>query len=201
MTAKTIEYFYSAHSAFAYLGSRRLMEIAAASGRKLLHRPIHLGPVVAAVGGKTFAERTPQHVAYFFGREIARWAEFRKVPVIDFRPTYHDEDMTLASSMLIAAQGQGLNVDRLAHLILEVHWRDDADISDPTLLANLAASLDMDPAALIESAKTPATQKIYAANTAEAIERSVFGSPTYFIDGDMHYGQDHLELMERALGG
>ncbi len=201
MTAKAIEYFYSAHSAFAYLGSKRVMEIAAAAGRKLLHKPVHLGPVVSAVGGKTFAERTPQHVAYFFGREIERWAEFRNVPVIDFRPTYHDEDMTLASCMLIAAQAQGLDVDRLAHLILEVHWRDDADISDPSLLRNLAASLDIDPDSLIESAQTPAVQKTYQANTGEAIARSVFGSPTYFIDGDMYYGQDHLELIERALAG
>lgn len=199
MTAKTIEYFYSAHSAFAYLGSKRVMEIAAAAGRKLLHKPIHLGPVVSAVGGKTFAERTPQHVAYFFGREIERWAEFRNVPIIDFRPTYHDEDMTLASCMLIAAQDQGLDADRLAHSILEVHWRDDADISDPSLLKELASSLDMDAAALIENANSDAAQETYRENTAEAIARSVFGSPTYFIDGDMYYGQDHLELIERAL--
>ena len=33
----------------------------------------------------------------------------------------------------------------------------------------------------------------------QAIDRSVFGSPTYFVDGDMFYGQDHLEMVERAL--
>ena len=33
----------------------------------------------------------------------------------------------------------------------------------------------------------------------KSIERSVFGSPTYFIDGDMFYGQDRLEMVERAL--
>ncbi len=196
MTAKTIEYFYSAHSAYAYIGSKRLMEIAAAAGRQLLHRPVHLSPVVTAVGGKSFAERTKPHVDYFFGREIERWAEFRGVPIVDFRPTYHDEDMTLASCMLIAAQDQGLEVDRLAHAILEVHWRDDADISDPKLLRDLTASLGMDGQALAEAANSPAVLKRYQDNTAEAIARSVFGSPTYFVDGDMHYGQDHLELME-----
>lgn len=199
MTVNSIEYFYSAHSAYAYIGSKRVMEIAAAAGRKLLHKPIHLGPVVSAVGGKTFAERTPQHVAYFFGREIERWAGFRNVPIIDFRPTYHDEDMTLASCMLIAAQDQGLDVDGLAHMILEVHWRDDADISDPSVLRELVSSLGMDAAGLVESANSDAVQQAYRQNTTEAIERSVFGSPTYFIDGDMHYGQDHLELVERAV--
>ena len=37
-----IEYFYSAHSAFAYLGSARFMEIARAAGRQIAHRPIDL---------------------------------------------------------------------------------------------------------------------------------------------------------------
>jgi 2-hydroxychromene-2-carboxylate isomerase len=41
--------------------------------------------------------------------------------------------------------------------------------------------------------------KVYEKNTEEAIARSVFGSPTYFVDGDMFYGQDRLEIMERAL--
>ena len=36
-------------------------------------------------------------------------------------------------------------------------------------------------------------------NTQEAIDRSVFGSPTYFVDGDMFYGQDRLELVARAM--
>ena len=35
--------------------------------------------------------------------------------------------------------------------------------------------------------------------TQEAIDRSVFGSPSYFVDGDMFYGQDRLEMVERAL--
>ena len=40
---------------------------------------------------------------------------------------------------------------------------------------------------------------IYEANTEKAIEMSVFGSPTYVVDGDMFYGQDHLEMVEWAL--
>ena len=35
-------------------------------------------------------------------------------------------------------------------------------------------------------------------NAEEAIARSVFGSPTYFVDGDMFYGQDRLEMVARA---
>ena len=45
-----IEYFYSAHSAFAYLGSARFMEIARAAGRSIVHKPVDLRRVVAEAG-------------------------------------------------------------------------------------------------------------------------------------------------------
>jgi 2-hydroxychromene-2-carboxylate isomerase len=83
--------------------------------------------------------------------------------------------------------------------MLEAHWRDDADLADGETLTRLANEVDLDPAPLLDAALSPEVAAIYLANTEEAISRSVFGSPTYFIDGDMFYGQDHLELAERAL--
>ncbi|MBT4045892.1 MAG: 2-hydroxychromene-2-carboxylate isomerase, partial [Rhodospirillaceae bacterium] len=51
----------------------------------------------------------------------------------------------------------------------------------------------------LRAATTQDVRAVYEQNTEEAIERSVFGSPTYFVDGDMFYGQDHLEMVERAI--
>ena len=62
-----------------------------------------------------------------------------------------------------------------------------------------AKGVVVDPAPLLDAALSDEVAQIYEANTEEAIERSVFGSPTYFIDGDMFYGQDRLEMVERAL--
>jgi 2-hydroxychromene-2-carboxylate isomerase len=41
-----IEYFDSAHSAYAYLGSRLFMEIARVARRSITHRPMDLAAVV-----------------------------------------------------------------------------------------------------------------------------------------------------------
>ncbi|MDP7164043.1 MAG: DsbA family protein, partial [Alphaproteobacteria bacterium] len=125
-----IEYFYSAHSAFAYLGSATFMEIARAAGRKIVHRPIALGRVVEAVSSVPFGSRSAGHRAYFFGREIQRWSEERQALVMDGIPTHHANDTSLANGMLIAGLEQGLDIDQLAHAMLETHWRDDADLAD-----------------------------------------------------------------------
>jgi len=192
---REIEYFYAAHSAYAYLGSARLMRIAAAAGRRLAHRPFDLRRVASA----PFGGRSPAHRDYFFRREIERWAEERDAPVLGRTPTHHANDIALPNQLLIAAHDAGRDVDRLAHAMLEAHWRDDADLADRPTLAAIARSFGLDPDPLLAAASSPRIVAAYAANTAEALRRSVFGSPTYFVDGDMFYGQDRLEMVERAL--
>lgn len=194
-----IDYFYSAHSAYAWLGARQLYEICAVHGAKLVHRPIELSPVVEAAGGLSFAARTQAHVDYFFGRDIEHWAEYRGVEIIRHRPTHHDAPYELASGAIIAAGDIGDRADALSYAILQAHWRDDADISDPAVLAPLIAGCGLDPDAILSAARTDAIQTIYRRNTDAAIALPVFGSPTYVVAGDPFYGQDRLALVERAL--
>lgn len=194
-----VEYFYAAHSAFAYLGSARFMAIASASGRRIGHRPVDLRRVVAAAGAVPFGRRSKAHAAYFFGREIERWSEEHDAPWIGRIPTHHANDITLPNCMLIAGLTLHLDVDRLAHALLEAHWRHDADLADRSTLAAIGHSAGFDSALLLDAALSASVLAVYQANTEEAIRRSVFGSPTYFVDGDMFYGQDRLDMVERAL--
>ena len=195
---KKIEYFYSAHSAYAYIGSKLLMDIAKDGGRRIDHRPMDLRVVVAATGPGPHNSRTPERRSYFSGREIERWAEARDAEILSW-PTFHDNEIALSNGMLIAGLLQGLDIDALAHCLLEGHWRDDADLADAATLERLGLEAGIDPAPLLDAARSPEVLAVYNANTDEAIRRSVFGSPTYFVDGDMFYGQDHLELVARAL--
>ncbi|MDE4095882.1 MULTISPECIES: 2-hydroxychromene-2-carboxylate isomerase [Rhodobacterales] len=199
MAQRKIEYFYSTHSAYAYLGSRRLAEICAAHDCQLIHRPFLLSPVVEQAGGRPFAGRSQAHVDYFFGREIERWAAYRGVPIITYRPTYHDNALTLSSGMVIMAERLGQDVDALAHALLEAHWRDDIDLMNPEQLSQAARNAGLDPEPLLAGAMAPDVQAVLQANTDAALRMHLFGSPTYVLDGDPYYGQDHLELLEFGL--
>lgn len=195
MTEKIIEYFYSAHSAYAYLGAPTLTRIAQETGWQVVHRPFDFWPVLDATGIPGFKQRSAAHVDYFFGRELRRWAQWRDLPMIRHRPTYHDNPLALANGMIIAAR----DPDRLSFAILQAHWRDDADIADHDTLLRIADACGEDSTALLVAATSPTVQDQHAANTAQAVARSVFGSPTYFVRGDMFYGQDRLEMVARAI--
>ena len=194
-----IEYFYASYSAFAYIGAKKLAWIAEKHGTKIIHKPIDLRAVMPAAGGQTFAERTKAHKDYFFNREITRWAEYRGVPVMRGTPTHHNNSIKLSNCMLIAANKAGLDVGALGQEMLRAHWVDDADLDNREDLTRICTSVGLEANPLFDAAETDTIVAEYDANTKEAIERSVFGSPTYFVGGDMFYGQDHLELVERAL--
>ena len=133
-----IEYFYA-----AYLGSRRFMEIATASGRTITHKPFDLRASIDAVGNQPFGERTEVNLEYFFVRELERWSEFRSAPVMKRRPTHHDNSITPSNTMLIAGLVKGLNIDNLAHAMLEQHWAYDCDLADNESLAQRKCSISM----------------------------------------------------------
>lgn len=196
-----IEYWYSAHSAYAYLGHAELLRVASATGRTVEHRPVDLRRVLDGVSVPNFRTRAPAHLSYFFGRHMRRWAEERGIPMMATRPSTHDENganMAPSNGLLIAAIAAGADVDALAGALLKGHWVDDADVNDPATVTALAASVGIDAAPLLEKALSPEVQAIHEENTAEAIRREIFGSPTYFVDGDMFYGQDMLHMVERA---
>ncbi len=80
--------------------------------------------------------------------------------------------------------------------MMQAHRAEHADLADRAALAALATSVGQAPEELFDLAYTTEMKSVYAA---EAIERSVFGSPTYFVSCDMFYGQDHLDFFEYAL--
>ncbi|MEM8577589.1 MAG: DsbA family protein [Pseudomonadota bacterium] len=186
-----IEYFYSAHSAYAYLGAQHLGDIAAKHGVEVAHRPFDLMPVIDAVSGGYAGARTDAHRAYFFEEDMYRWARYRGLPMVPFRPTYHDEPLALASGAILASEDKWA-----AHwAVLRAHWEDDADISDGDAL--VAAGVD---AAAVARAMDPDIQAMFAEATQTALDRPIFGSPTYIWEGQMFYGQDRLTLLDHALG-
>ena len=194
-----IEYFYAAQSAYAYLGSRTFLDIAGKTGRSIAHKPVDLRIVVDSVGSQPFKERSDAYRAFFFGREVYRRSEYRNGPVMTGMPTHHANSITRVNCTLTGADLDGHTIDELAHTLFEAHWRDDADLGDNATLEQLAVTSGFDGKALLERSYADDVVAQYQANTDEAIARSIFGSPTYVVDGDPFYGQDRLELVARAL--
>jgi 2-hydroxychromene-2-carboxylate isomerase len=78
-------------------------------------------------------------------------------------------------------------------------WVDGKNMGDPAVIGEVLTRAGLDAAQIIEATQVPEIKDKLKANTQEAVERGAFGAPTYFIDGEMHFGQDRLDFVEQAL--
>ena len=106
----------------------------------------------------------------------------------------------LASKWILAASNRGAaDALKLTGAILTAVWAEERNIADGDTLAAIALEQSLDAGALAAGAATPDTTARYAALTQEAIERQVFGSPTYVYRDELFWGQDRLDFLDREL--
>ena len=199
MNQDLVTHFFCGHSMYAYFGLAKLLSIASDHDLKIIHKPMDLHEVMVASGSSAFEGRSREQLRYFFGVEARRWAAFRGVDWLGRIPTHHHKPYDRVNRLLISLQLRNVDMADLALRLLQSHWRDDADLTDESVFAEALSSLGLDPGAVIEGIGSREVAEIYSANSEEAKALSVMGSPTYFLDDEMFYGQDRLEMMEWRL--
>ena len=196
---RTVDYYFAPQSPWAYLGHQRLAEIAQRHGARVRVMPMDLGGKVFPIsGGLPLGQRAPQRQAYRLV-ELQRYSEYLGVP-LQLKPKYFPVGGDDAARLIIAvdlAEGSGAAM-RLAGAVLAACWAQERHIADEKVLAELLHEQNL-PAALLDKAHSQAVQERYDAYTQAAIDAGVFGAPSYVIDGEIFWGQDRLDFVERAL--
>jgi 2-hydroxychromene-2-carboxylate isomerase len=86
----------------------------------------------------------------------------------------------------------------LSGRVMAAVWAEERDIAAATTLAELLTEAGLD-AARLEASRGAAVQQRYADDTQRAIDLGVFGAPSCVIDGEIFWGQDRLDFVERRL--
>ena len=195
--SKVIDYYLSLNSPYAYLGSRQFAEIVRKRGAEVRVKPVDYGVIFPESGGLPLAKRAPARQAYRLV-ELQRWSEARDMPIC-LHPKFFPAPEQTAACAVIAAAEQGGNALAFAHAILRAVWAEEADIADAGTLDRLAGETGHLGLSLMVRAFESGTRRKYEAYTAEALERGVFGAPTYVYRDILYWGQDRLEFLDQAL--
>ena len=204
--AKLIDYYFTPVSPYTYLGHQRLLEIAARHGATIAIKPVDYGRIFPVSGGLPLKQRAPQRQAYRL-IELERWSKHLGKP-LNVKPKFFPVSADMAARWIIAAQaGHGdadtlrgnANALRLTGALLRAVWAEQRDISDQSTLASIAEGERLDPAQLAAGAASPDSAARYDALTQEAIDRQIFGAPTYVYRDEPFWGQDRLDFLDRAL--
>lgn len=195
---RTIDYFFATMSPWAYLGHARFERMAAAAGAEVRVRPMDLGRIFPLSGGLPLGKRAPQRQAYRLV-ELRRFSEWLQLPLTlqpKHFPVAGDSSARLIS--VVAERDGSAAAMRLSGAVLTAVWVQERDIADADTLAALLSETGLDAARLAQS-QGEQGQALADAHTQAAIDAGVFGSPSYVIDGEMFWGQDRLDFVERRL--
>jgi len=194
---KQIDCFYTLSSPWAYFAGPRLTELANKHGADVVLRPYDFLKVVPLTGGIPLRTR-PQPRQHYHAIELDRWRSFLGMP-LNLKPRFYPPDNGPATHAVIAAKQAGLDAMRLSHAILRALWAEERNTADQTTLIAIADECGIDGRELFASQTGLPVRAEFADNSADAIARGVFGSPTYFFRDVPYWGQDRLDFLDRPL--
>ena len=195
----TVDYYFTPQSPWAYLGHERFAHIARAAGAALRVLPIDLGGKVFPIsGGLPLGQRAPQRQAYRL-LELRRYSDYQGL-ALNVKPKYFPVSGDDASRLIIAVDlHDGVDAAmKISGAIFRAVWVQERHIADEKSLAILLQECGL-AAERLEQSYSQAVQERYESNTQQAIAAGVFGAPTYAIDGELFWGQDRLDFVERKL--
>ena len=193
---KTFEFWFDFGSTASYLAWTQLPALEAATGAKAVFKPMLLGGVFQATGNQSPAN-IPAKGKYLFA-DFARFAERYGVPFN--RNPYFPINTLLFMRGAIALQRKGdARFMDYCRAVFNAIWVDSLNMNDPAKAAEALRKAGFDAQALVALASEQTTKDALKAATQEAIDRGVFGAPTFFVGDQMFWGQDRMDFVKEAL--
>jgi 2-hydroxychromene-2-carboxylate isomerase len=194
--AEPIEFYFDFASPYGYLASCQIEALAARHGRDVRWRPYLLGIVFRETGQKPLVEqplRGPYH-----RHDFARSARRIGVPFMLPSPFPFAAIAPSRAFYWLEERDPAL-ANRFARRIYGCIFGEGRDVSNAGAVAEVAAPLGIDPAALTAGINDSVVKDRLRAVTDDAIKRGVFGSPFIYVDGEPFWGHDRLGQIEEWL--
>jgi 2-hydroxychromene-2-carboxylate isomerase len=191
---KAVEFLFDFGSPTSYLAYKQLPKIASRHGARIVWTPILLGGVFKATGN-TSPAMVPAKARYM-NQDLARFAKRYNV-ILNFNT--HFPVNTLALMRGAVAYQATNQFDLYVNAMFDAMWAHPRNLNDQSEVAHVLHDIGITADDFLSRIERPDVKEKLKANTEGAIARGVFGAPTFFVDGQMFFGQDRLDFVEEAL--
>jgi len=185
-----IEMWFDFASPYSYLAIERVDALAQEAGVRVDLRPFLLGPIFQAQGWNDTPFRLFPGKGAYMMRDIARLAE--KYGLVYNRPRLFPRMSVLPARIALLGQDEPWGRD-FCVAVFRANFQRDLDIQSEDVVHGLLTDLGLDAAALIARGKSEAAKEALRRQVDRARNLGLFGAPTFFVDGEMFWGNDRLE--------
>ena len=192
---KIVEFFYDFGSPTVYLAATQLPSIAGPSGVTIEWRPMLLGGVFKSTGNQSPVVVAAK--AAYMHDDLERFAKRYGVP-FRFNPHFPINTLALMRGA-VAYQDDAVVSSTYREAIFTAIWVEARNLNEPDVIGQVLGAAGLDPAELMNRIGKQIVKDQLIANTEEAVNRGVFGAPTFFVGEQMFFGQDRLDFVAEAI--
>ena len=193
---KSVEFYFDLGSPYSYLAYYRLLQIAEQQEIQIVYKPILLGGVFKATGNRSPIEIPVKGVYSIL--DMQRWAEYYQIPM-QMNPHFPMNTLTL---MRILTGVQLLHLEKFEQvlkLLFDGMFGTPQNLNEPTVLAEVLKPSGFSVEDIMSIVQSDVVKQKLITETEQAIQRGLFGAPTFFVGDEMYWGQDRLHFVEQAL--
>ena len=198
--AEPVDFYFDFSSPYGYLASTRIDDIAARHGREVIWRPFLLGVAFKSTGQVPLVEQPIR--GNYHRHDFVRSARRLGVP-FQLPKDFPFLSLAAARAFYWLNDADTQKAKALAQGVYYAAFAEGRNVTKAETVADIAAPLGIDRAALLGAVDAPAVKERLKSETGSAIARGVFGSPFVFVDGEPFWGSDRLDQIEEwlATGG
>lgn len=191
-----VTFYFDFISPYAYFAHLQVPRIASTHGVTLRYRPVLFAALLNHHGQLGPAEIESKRLATF--RDIARYAARHTIPLTG--PATHPFVPTTALRLALP-EVSGADHVRVTDVLFEAGWGRGLDLGDPKALARTLTDAGMPGDDWVRETQAPDVKAALRASTDEALERGVFGVPSFDVKGEIVWGNDRISTVEAILDG
>lgn len=184
------QFWYDFASTYSYLSAFRIEDLARQRGFSVEWKPFLLGPIFKGQGWDTSPFNIYTAKGDYMWRDIERLSGKYRIPFR--RPSEFPRNSVLASRIALVAVPEGW-CDEFSKLVYSLNFAEDRDISDSEVLASALNLVGKEPSEVLQRAVSGENKGRLRAQTQEAIERGIFGAPSFVAGDEIFWGNDRLE--------
>jgi 2-hydroxychromene-2-carboxylate isomerase len=192
---KSLEFYFDFGSPTAYLAHKRLGQLSTQYPLEVIYKPMLLGGVFKATGNAS-PITIPAKGQYMMVHDLPRFAR-RYGVAMNMNPHFPINTLNLMRAALAAKQLECAGP--FIETVYDAVWIDGKNMGDAQVVAEVLDAHELDTKALLDLSQAPDIKSALITETEAAVARGVFGAPTFFMAGEMYFGQDRLDFVEEAL--
>lgn len=189
-----LEFYFDYASPYSYLADSQLPGLAERTGATILYRPVLLGAVIVD-SGNTPPPSVPARAAYM-PADLQRWSVRYDIPLV-FNPHFPINSVRVLRAALVALEGGSFG--DLHGALFRAMWVDGANLGDLDVIAKVASDEGLDGEAILRRMQHPGIKERLRSDTAAAVERGLFGLPSFVVNDQLFFGNDRMDFVEEAL--